>query len=197
MISESCYWKMPLLETAERLRSLKAVRGLNEEQLTTVERDIFVGFYSVRKLFETITKVTDSMKCLRVQVSWYPNRKHVNWKNNHRIHELYDLAKESNEHRDIWFVSSRIIHSFIFTPYVEEQGGLAGIMFTSDRDQDIKLYSMDIDGVIAIFERVGNDDPTTIKWSKNVDTGEETTLACFMHERCRDGLLGTTFRRWC
>jgi hypothetical protein len=22
-------------------------------------------------------------------------------------------------------------------------------------------------------------------------------LACFMHERCRDGLLGTTLRRWC
>jgi magnesium-transporting ATPase (P-type) len=21
-------------------------------------------------------------------------------------------------------------------------------------------------------------------------------LACFMHERCRDGLLGTTLRRW-
>jgi len=28
-------------------------------------------------------------------------------------------------------------------------------------------------------------------------TSDPTTLACFMHERCRDGDLGTRLRRWC
>lgn len=176
MISKSWYWKLPLIETAERLRSFQTASDLNEEQLTAIERDVFIGFYSVRKLFETITKVTDATKHLQVQVSWYPNRKHVTWRNSHRVHELYDLAKQLKERRDVWFISSIIIHSFIFTPYVEDQGGLAGIMFTSDRDKDIKLYSMDIDDVIAVFECVGNDDPTTIEWRRNAETGKETTL---------------------
>lgn len=175
MISESWYWKKPLLEMAERLRSLKSVHELSEKQLIQIERDIFIGFYSVRKLLETITKVTDATKSSRVQVTWYPNRKPVNWRNNHRIDELYDFEKKFKETRDVWFISSRIIHSFIFTPYVGEQGGLAGIMFTSDNDKDTKLYSMDIDDVTKVFERVGNDDPTRVEWQKNPETADETT----------------------
>jgi len=176
MISESWYWKVPLLETAERLRVLKTVEELGEEQFPAIERDIFIGFYSVRKLFEATAKVTDRTRRSKVRVSWYPNQKRISWLNHHRIHELYDLEKQLWESRDIWFISSRIIHSFIFTPYTIEQGGLAGVIFTSDKDKDTKLYSMDIDDVIAIFEAVGNDDPTTFEWRRNTETGKETVL---------------------
>jgi hypothetical protein len=56
---------------------------------------------------------------------------------------------------------------------VNEQGGLDGIFFTSDIDRNKKLYAMKIDDVISIFERVGNDNPTEIHWSKHPD-GTET-----------------------
>src|SRR5665213_2100298 len=98
MIWESCYWKEPLLRTAERLRGLKASVELSEEDLANLEREIFVGFYSVRKLIEAITKLTDRTKLFQVTVSWYQNIKPVSWLNNHKIDELYDLK---NEHQDI------------------------------------------------------------------------------------------------
>ena len=91
MIRESCYWKKPLLEMADRLRDCKTAGDLNEEQVSQIERDIFIGFYSVRKLIETITKVSDATKSMQIQVGWYPNQKHVHWRNNHKIDELYDL----------------------------------------------------------------------------------------------------------
>lgn len=175
MIWESSYWKQPLLEMAGRLRALKSATELSEEQLVQIEKDILIGFYSVRKLFETVTKVTDATKQSRIELAWYPNRRSVNWRNNHKIDELYDLGTVSKETRDLWFVSGRIIHSFVFAPLIEEAGGLGGILFTSDTDRNKKLYSMGIDTVIDVFELVGNDDPTTIEWHRDADTGEETT----------------------
>ena len=175
MIAESWYWKKPLLEMAERLRALKTCRDLRDEQLVQIERDIFIGFYSVRKLFETITKITDATKTMKVPVVWYPNRKSVSWRNNHKIDEHYNLDVSQKDTRDVVFVCGRIIHSFIFTPYVDESG-LAGIMFTSDTDKQSKLYAMEIDDIIRIFESVGNDDPNEIHWQRDSETGQETTV---------------------
>lgn len=56
MIWESCYWKEPLLESAKRLRGLKDSVEFSEEDLENLKREIFVGFYSVRKLIEPVTK---------------------------------------------------------------------------------------------------------------------------------------------
>jgi len=62
MIREGWHWKKPLLKMAERLHSLKRIGNLSEKRLTQLERDIFIGFYSVRKLIESHTKITDATK---------------------------------------------------------------------------------------------------------------------------------------
>ena len=175
MIWESWYWKKPLLETAEWLRALKTAGVLSDEQLAQIERDILIGFYSVRKLLDTPTKITDATKSMKVKLVCHPNRKNVNWRNNHKIDELYDLAVSGIETRDIWFICGRIIHSFILAPCFNEQG-LAGIMITSGIDKQSKLYSISIADVIKIYECVGNDEPTEIHWHKDMETGEENTL---------------------
>lgn len=175
MIWESWHWKKPLLDMARRLRKLKISGELSEEQLAQIERDIFIGFYSVRKLIETVTKVSDSAKTLQVKIGWFHNRKEVNWRNNHKIDDLYDLGKTNYETRDIIYICGRIIHSFIFVPVLDESG-LKAILFTSDTEKNKKLYSLEIDYVINIFERIGNDNPTKITWNKDPKTGEETTV---------------------
>jgi hypothetical protein len=175
MIWESWYWKKPLLETAVRLKELKAVADPSEEQLVQVEKDIFIGFYSVRKLFDSVTKITDATKNSTLQLAWYANVRPVSWRNNHRLDELYDLSRQHWETRDAWFVCSRIIHSFVFAPMFGDKG-IEAILFTSDTDKDKKLYSLPIDSVIDLFERVGNDDPQEIKWRRDQETGEESTV---------------------
>jgi hypothetical protein len=178
MIGESSYWKEPLLRTTKRLRRFKtATSELTERQLANIERDIFIGFFSVRKLFGASTKVTDATRLLKVQLLWYPNLSEVNWRNNHRIDELYDFNQKHYETRDVQFIAGRIIHSFIYIPYGDEQGGIEGIFFTSDIDRNKKLYEMTIDDVITIFEQVGNDYPTDIHWCKNPDGTETMTIS--------------------
>ncbi|AZD05460.1 hypothetical protein C4K26_0019 [Pseudomonas chlororaphis] len=73
MIWESWYWKRPLLEMAERLERPKASNDLSEEQIAQVERDIFIGLYSVRKLFEAPAKITDKTYGLTLALQRHPN----------------------------------------------------------------------------------------------------------------------------
>jgi hypothetical protein len=170
MIWESYYWKTPLLRMAKRLRSFKTASDLSEKQLVQIERDIFIGFYSVRKLFESGLKMTDATKAMQIPISWHANCEPVTWINNHRIDEIYDFDKACQETREIKFIASIIIHSFVFAPCIGDNG-LEGILFTSDTDKNKKIYYMTVDDVITIFERVGNDYPTEIHIRANDETG--------------------------
>ncbi len=176
MIYESWYWKKPLLDMAQRLKSLKIAIDAedSDEVFAQIERDIFIGFYSIRKLIEAITKVTDKNKNKKIHLLWHPNIKEVNWRNNHKIDELYDLEKQNIEIRNIQFISNQIIHSFIFAPIFDEKDKLDGIFFTSDKEKANKVYRLNIDSIIEIFEAIGNDDPSQIKWKKDPKTLEET-----------------------
>ena len=174
MIRESGYWKQPLLEMADRLEHLKAVSALFGE-LAQVERDIFIGFYSVRKLLEACQDHRRDPPPF-YPLHKHPNLKRVTWRNNHRLDELYDLSKASQEGRDVMFVCGRIIHSFVFAPCMSEAGGLDGAFFSSDLDKDKCLYFISIDEVISLFRQVGNDDPCDIKWSRDPETGKETLI---------------------
>ena len=176
MIGESWYWKEPLIEAADRLTGLQDVAEITEEQLAQVERDIFIGFYSLRKLFEAVAKVTDKTTRSTLQLQWHPNLQPVTWRNTHKIDKNYNLAESHKETRDVLFVCGRIIHSFVFTICEKDQGGLEGIFFTSDRDKDLRLYFLSIDQVIALFREVGNDDPSEIRWHKDQGTGKETLI---------------------
>ncbi|WP_027390599.1 hypothetical protein [Chrysiogenes arsenatis] len=171
MIWESCYWKEPLLESALRLSEYSGSESLDESQLVQIEKDIFVGFYTIRKLMDTV-KITDSTRDLKVQIDWSPNIKQVDLLNNHRIDELYDLNKVGKEERKLKFICDQIVHSYIFMPEENEYGGLAGFYFTSDKDRQKKIFYIAVQGVIDIFNVVGNDYPSGSEYIRNPETGE-------------------------
>ncbi|WP_400769997.1 hypothetical protein [Methylosinus sporium] len=179
MIHDSRYWKQPLLASAEWLRSLKVSYEHDEKTLAQLEREIFIGFYAVRKLFDAPTKITDATRARQVNVTWHPNRKPVDWRNAHAVDENYDFSISYQETREIWFLCGRIIHSYVFMPFVDcldddNLHGVSGLMFASDIDKDKKLYVVDIDTVIEIFELVGHDEVVELNWSKDPISGEET-----------------------
>jgi hypothetical protein len=63
LILESCYWKDPLLESAIRLCEFSESTTLEESQMVQTEKDIFIGFYAIRKLMDTV-KIKDSTRDL-------------------------------------------------------------------------------------------------------------------------------------
>ena len=177
LIWESCHWKEPLLESALRLKEYSDANSLDEPELVQIEKDIFVGFYAIRKLMDTV-KIKDSTRGLKVQLQWSPNIKLVDLLNNHRIDELYDLSQSGQETRTLKFVCDQIVHSYIFMPVENEEGSLTGFYFTSDRDKQKKIFYVTVQGVIDIFNLVGNDYPTESHLTRNPETGEFNIKAC-------------------
>jgi hypothetical protein len=178
VISESRYWKQPLVTYASRLAKLARARCLSERKLAHAERDLFFGFYAVRKLLDSPGKISDKVAAMQVELTCYPNSgERVTWRNVHRVESLYRLEDESQEIRDIRFVCGRIIHSYAFAVVSNEGGGFGGALFGSDRDRQSLIYFLSANRIIQLFKDFGTDYPDNIAWRLDPATGKETVSA--------------------
>ncbi|WP_152484018.1 hypothetical protein [Halomonas sp. THAF5a] len=169
MIYESSYWKEPLLKAATWLRRVRLGENIRESTLVQVEEELFIGFYSVRKLLETV-KVSDSTKKERFELIWHPNKKPVDWLNHHIVEDHYDLAKSNQEFRDIGFVCNLFIHSYVFSLVGENK--IEGVFVASDKTKNQKVYYVPIEVVLSVFRLVGRDYPSRVEFTRNAETGE-------------------------
>lgn len=113
MIQESRYWKEPLLRAANWLENLRIKERAAERSLVRVERELFVGFYGIRKLLETF-KLSSSTKNMRFALAWSPCIKRVDYLNAGCVHELFDVQLVHIEERDLEFLCNQFIHSYVF-----------------------------------------------------------------------------------
>lgn len=167
MIWESCYWKEPLLKTASWLSRFRMHDGTRESTLVKIEKELMIGFYTIRKLIEAY-KVSDSIASSHYQISWFPNREPIRYLNWYRIDVLYDLTQETKESRDLRFLCNRFIHSYVFI--IDS----SGIFVASDKDRNQRLYYVSMDTIIKIFRLVGRDYPAYGSYEYDQKTGKET-----------------------
>lgn len=173
MIHESRHWKTPLLRSAtwlERLR-LPEDEVAAERNLVRVEKELFFGFYAIRKLFDTF-KVSDSTKAMRFELQWSPCMASVDYFNASRIEELFDLKTSHQETRDIHFLCNQFIHSYIFVPLEGDEGQLVGCFVSSDRTRNERIYFVELAHVLSAFRTVGRDHPSSIRMQRNPITGQ-------------------------
>ena len=171
MIWESSDWKEPLLKTATWLRRLRLGPGTRHQTFARIEREVFISFYSVRKLMDTY-KISDNTKRLKCELKWYPNRAPVNFLNWHKIDQLFDLTAERTEMRTLKFICNIFVHSYIFLPSEEESGRISGFFVTSDRDKNKKVYWLSLDSLCKICRAVGRDYPQNLQRKVDPKTGQ-------------------------
>lgn len=189
MISESRYWKEPLLDIAGGFEDLKRVEELSEAQVAQLERNIVIGFYSIRKLIESQGKVTDKSKRVSLILKNYPNLKEVTWNNRFDIDDNYDLSAGTKVSRDVLFVCGRIIHSYVFALSTETNNGL-DVYFSSDYDKNTCLFSVSIDEIISLFRRIGSDYPTWIFYFIIANlTKKNSSPSSLIYKMCKYNVL--------
>ncbi len=173
MITESYYWKKPLLAGAKVIRKHIDAEDISEAQFARIEREIFIGFYAIRKLFEATARVSEETRASKVALKRYEKRRGrpiVDWYNRNEVWELYDLDNAALELRNLLYVAHRMVHSFIFILSAEDDGH--GAFFTSDRDKDKRLNFISTDEIVRVFEMVGQDQPDGIHAWRDEVTGE-------------------------
>lgn len=158
MIWESVDWKEPLLRVSKQLTKWEKKKDLSDKDFVDIEKTILIAFYSIRKLVDA-RKLSNATQEMKINISSYPNVKNVTLMNWHKIDELYDLKKENREKRNVAFIYSQFIHSYVFVIGENDSGGLDGIFFSSDSQRNKKLYKICVDELMRIINTVGNDYP--------------------------------------
>lgn len=173
MISESHYWKGPLLTGAKVIRKIMGKMDASEAEFARVEREIFIGFYAIRKLLEATGKLSSETHLLKLSLTRYKKREGkptCDWYNRQHIFQLYDLDSPTQENLDLIYVAHRMVHSFIFDlAYYDNHHGA---FFTSDRDKDKVLNFVRTEEIVRAFETVGNDYPSRFVAWRDEMTGE-------------------------
>ncbi|MDJ0658925.1 MAG: hypothetical protein QNJ42_05480 [Crocosphaera sp.] len=168
MIWESCYWKDPLLELVKEIDKWEMNKNLDEPELAEIERQIMIGFYSIRKLIEA-KKLSNQV----INKNWicisYPNLKNVHRFNWDDFDTLYNLESPKHENRKLLFICHQIIHSYVFI-IDEKDSGFSGIFFVSDRLRNKILFHISSKELKRIFDVVGNDDPSSGTRTFNPET---------------------------
>jgi len=158
MIWESFYWKSDLLKQAEALMKRTAQKRWPDASFARCEQTIMLGFYSIRKLTES-GKLTDQVANLKVRVRSHPWKgRVVHRMNSHKLDELYDWDISDERSVPLSFLYNQVIHSYAFSLLLGEDGGLHGILVTSDQRRCKELFEVSIEQIIGVFRSVGNDD---------------------------------------
>lgn len=174
MILESYYWKESLLDCANNLERYSKLKDIKPKDLVEIEKDIFISFYSIRKLMDT-PKISDSTRELKINLNWSPNLRNVTMLNSHKMNELYDLDDIRVETKNLRFLCNQFVHSYIFEVVIENGVGLSFCYFTSDRDKNKKIFFITVEMLVHILNLVGNDYPSKLKITRDSKTGELLT----------------------
>jgi len=159
MIYESSYWKDDLLRYAAALRKKTKQRHWSERSQAVVEKLVFLGFYSVRKLFEA-EKLSTSLRQLSLVTAIYPpTGKNVTRHNWHKTDELFHLDCSQSATITLPQLANQAIHSYVFQLGFTHRNTLSFMLICSDHQRDKGLHHVWFRDVIRVFERVGRNYP--------------------------------------
>lgn len=173
MIHESRYWKTPLVRGANWLNRVVITEENDEAALARAEREVFIGFYAIRKLLQTL-KLSESTRRLRSELEWFAPRpgQTVDYFHRSNVDELYDLDYPTKEVRDLGFMCNQVIHSYVFVNMTNEEGKLAGFFVSSDTMRRRRLYFFSLPVVVDAFRAVGRDYPKSGHYKFNEATSD-------------------------
>lgn len=166
MISASRYWKDPLIRTAAWLERWRFKEECAERDMVRIERELFIGFYAIRKLLDTFN-VSPETRRQTYSMLRHPSTGTTDYLNWHRLDEHFDLDSSTLEQRDITYLCNQFVHSFIFTPAMNEEGALAGTFIASDKIRLEKVYFVEASEIGRAFRTVGKDYPKRQSMRRN------------------------------
>lgn len=173
VIHESSYWKEPLLAAAAFLEELQLSYEGSEDELGRAEREILIGFYTIRKLLDTF-KVSEKTKRLKFDIkSFQPIRgKQVDYFNRWEVEDFFSLDRTLSETRDIIYLCNQFVHSYVLVFEINRAGQIDGVFVSSDRAKTRRLHFLDRQTIVELFRMVGQDYPSAQAYFRDDETGQ-------------------------
>lgn len=158
MIWESYPWKEELHRIADRLEKKTRQSRWTERTDANLEKDVFVGFYAVRKLMEarklSVDVVSQQVRCKIAPLREGKRITHYNW---HKLDELYDFDRQGKITLSLRRLCNQFIHSYVFCSFFDESGFLHSVAVASDRKRNECIQIVPVASLIDIMRAVGSD----------------------------------------
>lgn len=160
MIYESYPWKQDLLRRKRLIQKYNRVELLSEDDdraYTAIEKAIFYSAFIIRKLIDCKCKVSDDVDAYKFTMKGYAPLKDMNI-----VHHSLDDNSHDWEHGKTYTKSGAevcnwLIHSYIFTLFINEDGVYDSFAVSSDYDRNKILYLVQLKDWIAYMDFVGKD----------------------------------------
>lgn len=154
---ESHPYRADLEKYAASFKARQFQQLWREDSLSKAEKMLFVGFLFVRKLIEC-NKVTDS--CARSNARIFRSRiqrkREVSSFLRHDLYKDLDEVQWNETRVDVHQLADKIIHTWWIIPAGNEENGLEGFVFTTDRKRNTELWLVPTNTISEIFMRFAN-----------------------------------------
>jgi len=173
MIHESKYWKNDLLKLASKLERRLIQSRWGDKNLYTLEKEVFVGFYAIRKLIES-KKISDSIKTKNYKVKEFPYKGNPESILTHFKETDYDMNQAKTSSITIAQLCNQFIHSHHFLPFLPNGKNLIGFFFCSDHKRTSCIYLITLFEIVDIYKTIGSNYPDTIS-TRRLPNGKSVT----------------------
>jgi hypothetical protein len=169
---ESCYWKEELARYARRIRRVPRPARWSERAHCVIERDLMVGFFMLRRLVE-LRKVSTTTRNRSLQVFSYGARgRHVTRLNGHDLWEMYDLDRETPEHKPLMYVANQFVHAYTSFVVRDESRNWSDVIIVSDYDRNDRIWRVPMAEIEKVFRAAAVDYPSSMRMSFNPKKGD-------------------------
>lgn len=166
MIFDSRIWKEQLLKKARKLSKWQLQRRWSNRSLVLMEQEIMLGFFAIRKLIDS-HKVSDEIVSDLVDVSRVPATGYgASQINAHKIDRLFDLESVTDSRERLRDLYNQVIHSFVFTFLMDEEGRADSFIVASDHKKDSYGMIVRLAVVELLFRRIGENHPASVRMER-------------------------------
>ncbi|WP_374428716.1 hypothetical protein [Tabrizicola sp.] len=171
MTIESLYWKEELARIAKTIRPVLKPKRWSERAVCTVERDVMIGFFIVRRLIE-LHKVSSRIADKKLNVFCAPVTQSITKGNWHRLEENYDWNAEKAEKKSVSYLSNQCIHAYLSFVFRGKDRNWSDLVVVSDFDRNKTVWRIPFPEIIELFQEASKDWPHTVRMTFNPKTGD-------------------------
>ena len=155
MILDSSYWQNDILKLAKKLELRLIQKRWSLKSYFSVEKEIFLGFYSIRKLIES-NKVPKIISEQKYQVFEFAKKDNLKDSFNSNQIDEFEFHKANKVNVSISNLCNQFIHSYYFIPFIPEGKSLIGFLICSDYKRKTGIYLITIFDIVDIYRQIGN-----------------------------------------
>jgi hypothetical protein len=162
MAIESVYWREELSRISRLLKPSKFPKRWSERQSCTIERDVMIGFFIVRRLIE-LDRVGVDAKDLMLSVFRNTPIKNITFLNKFELHENYDWDKIIEEKASVTLVANQFIHAVMSVLVRGEDRNWTEFYVFSDYEQKKSIFRINVSQIRSAFLTVSKSWPSGTK----------------------------------